>query len=171
MRALFAWSFDGVMPTRLAAVNERTHMPLVALAVCSVFAVAATIWAVYSSNFFTVLSTAALLAFPAIFLVSLSAIVLPYRRPDILRGTPGMIRVAGIPILSVLGGLSTIAILFLAWTLVTYTGLGIQPNPRPTIIVTLAIPVAGAVLYFIATAIRRSQGVDITLATKEIPPE
>lgn len=171
MRALFAWSFDRLLPPQVAEVEERTHVPLIALAICTVLAIGATVYAVYSSSFFTVLSTAALLAFPAIFLVSLGAVVMPFRRPDLLHGTLGMIRVAGIPLLSMLGAASAGAIAFLAWVVIHYTGLGIQPHPLRAIIVTLSCVAGGVVLYYLSAAVWRSRGVDIMLATKEIPPE
>ena len=69
MRALFAWSLDRVLPEAVASVDERTHLPLYSLGICTVLAAVVTWWAVTASNFAEVLSAAALLGFPAIFLV------------------------------------------------------------------------------------------------------
>ena len=171
MRALFAWSLDRVLPEAVASVDERTHLPLYSLGICTVLAAIVTWWAVTASNFAEVLSAAALLGFPAIFLVGVSAIVLPLRHPEILRGTPGGRSIAGAPLLTVLGCLTVAGILFLGYALVHSSGLGIQPHPTRAIIVTLAIPLVGVAMYFTAVAVNRSHGVDILLSSKELPPE
>ena len=171
MRALFAWSLDRVLPEAVASVDERTHLPLYSLGICTVLAAIVTWWAVTASNFAEVLSAAALLGFPAIFLVGVSAIVLPLRHPEVLRGisrraihrrcaTPhrvGQSDCSGHPVPWVRAGP-----LFRA---------GIQPHPTRAIIVTLAIPLAGVAMYFTAVAVNRSHGVDILLSSKELPPE
>jgi len=34
VKALFAWSFDRLLPARVSSVNERTHSPLNAIVIC-----------------------------------------------------------------------------------------------------------------------------------------
>jgi APA family basic amino acid/polyamine antiporter len=171
MRALFAWSFDGILPQRVSQVDERTHVPLYALGICTVVAAFVTWWAVTASNFAEVLSAAAIVGFPAIFLVGVSAIVLPLRRPEVLRGTLGAKHVVGAPLLTWLGALTVIGIVFLGYVLVHYPGLGIQPHPVRALVVTFGVPLVGIAIYFIAAAVNRSRGVDLNLSSQELPAE
>src|SRR5207248_8359774 len=45
-RSLFAWSFDRLMPEKLADVNDRTHSPVIAIAVVNVIIAALAVWSV-----------------------------------------------------------------------------------------------------------------------------
>src|SRR5205807_3149059 len=83
VRAMFAWSFDGVLPRQAAYVSERTHAPLVALAVTAVLSVIALIWAVYSASFFTVLALLVVLFLVPMAYVALGALLLPWLRPTL----------------------------------------------------------------------------------------
>ena len=47
-----------------------------------------------------------------------------------------------------------------------------NPSVAPTMFwISLAMFPFGLLLYYVSAAIRRRQGVDVRLATKEIPPE
>jgi hypothetical protein len=102
----------------------------------------------------------------------IAAAVLPFRRKDIFETTSGTMRrkLGGLPLISLLGGFTAIA------------GLGlVYASISPSIILTplnaqlLGIPFGilgiGLVLYFISAAYRKRQGIDLSLAFKEIPPD
>jgi basic amino acid/polyamine antiporter, APA family len=55
IRSFFAWSFDRLMPEKLADVNERTHSPVIAILTVNVIIAGLTIWSVYSNVFQLVL--------------------------------------------------------------------------------------------------------------------
>jgi amino acid transporter len=95
-RSFFAWSFDRLMPERLAAVNERTHSPILAILVANGIIAAVVIWSVYSSAFQLVLGLIVLAGALAVIIVALAAIALPKRRPDLYQVSPANVSLFGI---------------------------------------------------------------------------
>jgi APA family basic amino acid/polyamine antiporter len=169
-RPIFAWAFDGLVPMRLAQVNKRFHAPVAAIAVTAVLNIAALVWGIWGgSSFFGVLAEGALLALTPMLLISISAILLPYRLPDAWRGSAITAKVAGVPVLTIAGAVSTLACLIVYYLYLHYEGLGINP---PRFFRDVAIVCGAALLlYFAAWYVRRSQGVDFARLTAEIPPE
>src|SRR5205823_6617461 len=96
VRALFAWSFDGIMVPQIAYLSPKFRSPLVALAVTGLLSIGALAWAVYSSTFFTVLALLVLLFLTPMFLVALSAFLLPYLKPHLWERSPLSTKIAGI---------------------------------------------------------------------------
>jgi basic amino acid/polyamine antiporter, APA family len=170
-RVLFTWSFDGLLPRVLGKVDQRFHVPVVAIGVTFVGSVAGAAWASYSSNFFQVFSAAAFFAFFPIIFVGLSAVVMRRRRPDLYFGTPAEWRIAGIEVLPVAGagcfltGLSAIPL-----ALVFHEALGIKSGfwavAAPALIFVIA-----AIWWTVARGYRSGQGVDLAAAYKQIPPD
>ncbi len=99
-RALFAWSFDGLLPSKVAEVNERTGVPIAAITITFIGIVVATVWAVWSSSFNTVLATTTLMLIVPMMFVGLSATLLPFTKPDLWQASPIRGRFLGIPVLS-----------------------------------------------------------------------
>jgi APA family basic amino acid/polyamine antiporter len=170
IRAFFAWSFDGILPAKAAYVSERTRTPLVALGVTGLLTACALVWAVYSANFFTVLSLAILLDMITIAFVGLGALVVPYYRPEIWRQSPMQKTVFGIPVLSIAGLGGFAAACFYIFVFFKYPALGIHDRRQGALIMASGI-LAGFALYFVARAVQAKRGVDIRLNYREIPPE
>jgi len=170
MRALFAWSFDGVLPRQAAYVSNRTHVPLVALAITGILSVIGLVWLVYGSSFFTVLATVTLLNMTPMLFVAVAAILLPYLKPDLWQRSPLPRRVLGVPLLTWIGVVGLAAGGFVVFILLHYPDLGIHHRARTLLAMGGSI-VAGFVLYYGARAVQRARGVDISLSYREIPPE
>lgn len=170
VRALFAWSFDGVLPSRVAYVSPRTHSPLVALAIVGILSIAGLVWSIYSSDFFTVLATLTLLNMTPMLFVAISAIAVPFLRPDIWKRTPVRGRVLGVPLLSLVGLIGLAAVVFVIYVLLKYPDLGIQHRARTLFAMGGSI-VAGFALYYVVRTIQRGRGIDISLNYRVIPPE
>jgi amino acid transporter len=170
MRALFAWSFDGVLPSKAAYVNQRTGIPVVALVVTGVLSAVGIAWAIYSSNFFTVLATVTLLNMTPMLFVGLAALLLPFLKPALWQQTPIPGKVLGIPLLSLVGLAGAGASAFVIFLFLKYPGLGIT-NRFNTLLSMAACIVAGFVLYYVARSVQRARGIDISLHYAEIPPE
>jgi basic amino acid/polyamine antiporter, APA family len=170
VRALFAWSFDGLLPPVVASVDDRRHSPRVALAITAVLSVIALVWAVYSSNFFTVLALLVVLFLVPMAYVAVGAMLLPYLRPALFRQSPITGRFLGIPLLSWIGAFGLAASLFVFWIFMKYPALGVS-NRKNTLIAMFGLMAGGFVLYYIARAVQRKRGVDIALNYQEIPPE
>jgi basic amino acid/polyamine antiporter, APA family len=168
-RALFAWSFDGLLPRQVAEVNERIGVPIVAIGITFIGIVIATAWAVYSSNFYTVLATTTLMLIVPMLFVSVSALLLPLTKPDIWRNSPVPGKAVGIPIISLAGAAGLAASGFIFWIFWAYPGLAL---PRHNTAIALIVLIGGAIIaYFVALLVQRQRGVDISLNYAEIPPE
>jgi hypothetical protein len=103
-------------------------------------------------------------------IVSVAAIVFPYRLRDVFESSPVRWRVGGIPVMSIVGTLSLVALGIMAWAFWTDPSAGIA-GKTSTKILNFAIFGSGLVIYFVAKAIQRTRGVDVSQRFKEIPVE
>lgn len=176
-RALLVWSFDGLLPPGASKVNDRTHTPVIAIGISLVLAIAAAAWVSFSPNFFRVFAIMQLYAYIPIVLVGIAAVVMPRRRPDLFKGSPADWRPAGIPVLQVFGAISVLVGAFAIFLVIHFhTNLGLTnaggfPYYTFTWLSPLIVMAVGAAWYYIARSMRRSQGVDLELAYKQIPPD
>jgi basic amino acid/polyamine antiporter, APA family len=169
-RSMFAWSFDRIMPERLSSVEPRTRSPLLAIGIMLALSIGST--AIYS--FTTWFSTISVLLGLSLTLIvtAIAGILLPFRQRAMVAASPYDRRVAGIPIFTLVGmlallGFST-AIFVLLWD--PGSGASISKNPGKIELAAVVYAV-GLAIYFIARAIRRTQGIDLELAHRELPPE
>ena len=86
IRSFFAWSFDRLMPEKLADVNDRTHSPVIAIVTVNVIIAALVIWSVTSNVFQLVLGLIVLAGCLGVVIIAIAAIALPLRRPELYRG-------------------------------------------------------------------------------------
>src|SRR5579875_2140187 len=169
VRTIFAWSFDRILPGKLSEVSERTHAPVPAIITASIIVLAILIWSVLSTSFFTLLSLGVLAGVVTILAVSVAAITFPFRRPELYRSSPANISVAGIPLLVIVAILSIAVMIGLAYVVLSYPQLGIIPWQGFVFMGSLVV--AGLLIYFIARAVRSTQGVNLDLIYRELPPE
>jgi amino acid transporter len=183
VRALFAWAFDQVIPERVASVNERTHTPVFSLALIGVASIFFLYLAAYSSSFLKYVALSTIVGFPTFILVGISAIVFPYRRRAAYEASVSNINLFGIPLMAYFGVGSIAAGLFGGWLWLRYPLLGLPNGGKSVWSQLFTSPlngglalvacclIAGAVIYFVGRAWRRTQGIDIALNYLEIPPE
>jgi len=174
IRSVFAWAFDRLLPEKLAEVNERTHSPVPAILLVMGLVTAMLAWSVLSTDFFTWLALGVEAGVVCIVIVGIAAILFPSRRPDLYQASPANIRFAGIPVLYIVAPLSILVMLFLVWLTVTYPALALAGNPDNLWQIPAfmgMIVVIGLVLYYGAKMVRSSQGVDVDLVYRELPPE
>ena len=167
-RALFAWSFDRLVPAKLSEVNQRTNAPV--WAVVAVAIVGEAFLIAYWRGWFDFL--APFLAYTIVFLtISIAAIVAAYR-PSTRRFIADAgwdKRIAGVPLLALCGAVGVVY-----WALAIYFALTedlLFLNTTKQLVLTalqFAIPL---VIFAGITLWRRSQGVNLSLAYKELPPE
>jgi APA family basic amino acid/polyamine antiporter len=170
IRALFAYSFDGVLPLGLSKVSPRTHMPTVSIGLVTAIIIGLYSWAVYGSNFFTVYANAVVITVVALILMSLAVIAFAYIRPEIWRGSVTTARVFGVPV-TTLAGVGALVVAILNGILyLHYPGLGITNKGEALRNAGIVIG-AALVVYFVADAVRRRQGMALSRAASEIPPE
>jgi amino acid transporter len=170
-RAILTWSFHGLLPKRFADVDDRTHTPGVAILTTFVVSIPLAVWVCYSNNFFQYFAIAAVSAYPSLVLIGATATLIKRRRPDLYLGSPAEWRLGGLEVLPIAGvvcsfvGAAAIFLLFYF-----HTNVGLQYTTETAIYIGAMFVVAAA-WWFGARAIQRRQGVDISLAYKEIPPD
>jgi amino acid transporter len=143
----------------------------VATIIALVLSVAVFLWAVNAAGFFQILVYATLVQLIAMGLVGLSALIVPWVKPDLYRASATTRRFLGIPVVSIAGA-GALAVSILIWILYfSYkTQFGLTDLGRMFGIFGVTIG-AAVIYYFVARAVRRSQGVDLDLVYAEIPPE
>ena len=169
VRAMVAWSLDRVAPAQLAEISETRHTPAVAIWFCVAITVVFMALFVFTEFFSTIiiLIEAAVLAWS---IVLAAGIFFPYTRPEIYEKSPiANKKILGLPMMTVACALGTAGSQFFFWTLWS-DPVAAGHDPVQLSLVG-GLFVIGIVFYFVMKAIRASQGIDVTLAFKEIPIE
>jgi amino acid transporter len=169
-RCMFAWSMDRVAPAALSRVSARTNTPYVSVIIVTVLSVIASWFWAYTS-FFTVVVG----AFGQIITLAigcLAAALIPYKQKDLYETAPISGRLFGIPKLTIIAVLGVIGGLLIVINFTLDPFSGVSPQASPVMFwFTLAMFPVGFGLYYLAKAIRKSQGIDISLAYRQIPPD
>jgi amino acid transporter len=167
-RCIFAWSMDRMTPDQVSQVSPRTHAPNWAIAIGLVGATIGL--AVFVFTTFSTYLGGTTLGFLFTFLATgLSAVVFPYRRKELYDKSPVKPTIFGLPLLSVLGVLSMISIGAIAYAYFTNDTYG--SNTTRAYTVFLGAWIVGFIYFAIVRAIRRSQGVDLSLTATTLPPD
>jgi basic amino acid/polyamine antiporter, APA family len=174
IRSFFAWSFDRLMPEKLADVNERTHSPVTAIAVVNVIIAGLVIWSVYSNVFQLVLGLIVLAGCLGVVIVAAAAIALPLRRPELYRASPANVKFLGIPVLFIVAPITIAIFVALAVVSTQYPALVMNGDSAnfwwiPAWFAGLIV--AGSLLYYVPRFIRARRGINVSFVYKELPPE
>jgi amino acid transporter len=168
-RMLFAYSFDGMLPKAFAKTT-RGGAPWVSVIASGAASIVVLWWATGSGSFFKALAYATLIQLVAMGLVGVSAALVPWRRPELYRGSASQLRFAGIPVTTIAGAGAVLTAVFLWIVFLSEPKLGIADHAS-FFVWCLGTIAAGIVFYAAAYGIRRSQGVNVNRAFAEIPPE
>ena len=173
IRSVFAWSFDRLLPEKFAEVNEKTHSPVPAILLVMGIVTAMLGWSIVSTDFGTWLALGVLAGVVTVLIVSVAAFLFASRRPDLYQASPANVKFLGIPVLKIVAPLSALVVLFLVYAVLAYPplALGSSANAWWVPAFLLGIVVIGLGIFYGARAVRRSQGIDIDLVYRELPPE
>jgi amino acid transporter len=173
-RNIFAWSFDRVLPSSFASVNQRTKTPLNAIILMVVVALIYTYISIYNASDLSVLfSYGTAGTFICFIFVSLAAIIYPFRRKDLFTGSADQLvkrKIGGLPVLTILGALSLVISVYVTYAILAPAiggptfGSVLEQAILPTFVL-------GLVIYGIAYVLRRRQSIDLRNIAREIPPE
>jgi amino acid transporter len=169
VRAIVAWAFDRVAPAPIGRISETYHTPIVAITVTTIVNLIFMALFVFTPWFskIVILIEAAVLAWSV---VLGAGMFFPYLRPQIYEKSPIASRkIFGLPIMTVACFLGFIAAQFYFWTL--YFDPNAAGHDPTQVMIVAGVFVLGFAFYYIMKLIRRSQGIDVTLAFKEIPIE
>ena len=106
VRIVFAWSFDGVMPTKLSLASAAGVVrPNFALALIAVIGLVYIIISIFEANVLTFLAYTTSGLYLSIAFVGLSGLLFPYRKKALFLSTPATVqrKVAGIPAIAYSG--------------------------------------------------------------------
>jgi APA family basic amino acid/polyamine antiporter len=172
-RNLFAWSYDGVMPTWFSETHKKYHTPVRSVVTITIIAIFGIAFYSYFSlafsftNFTTGFNTAWLVA-------CASAAVFPFIRKETFEAQPTFVkrRVAGVPVLTIFGLLGALSVIAMDVFVVQNPGYAGIPAELSTVSLLILglIFVIGVIYFFVAKAIQKSRGLDLSLVFKEIPP-
>jgi APA family basic amino acid/polyamine antiporter len=168
-RAMIAWAFDRVAPAPLGRVNDRFHSPVVAIAVATVVTLIFLVLFVFTTYFAT-LVVFIMIALGAWAVVLAAGAVFPYRRPDIYEKSPiSKRKMFGLPLMTVActsGFVASVAYFFFLFFDDFAAGHDIG-----RLAIMAGCFVGGFLFFQVMKAFRKSQGVDVDLAFKQIPIE
>jgi amino acid transporter len=166
-RAALAWSIDGVAPERLSDVSERYHSPHRAILLS---ATCAEIWLALFA-FTTLLGPiSGFLGLAVSFVaVSLTAVVFPFVKPDVFESSPIAWRIGGVPVITVIGLVSSVFVLYVVQRLLRDSSFTV--NLTFSNLGTLVVLAVALLWFYGFRAYRKGRGVDIDRRFKEIPIE
>jgi amino acid transporter len=145
-RVLLSWASDGLAPPMLGRIHPRLRTPVPAIFAVSVVAEAFLGILTFSPALRLLSSILALTL--SVALVALSAAVLPYRRPHLFAASPAGWRLLGVPLLSLLGIGTLVALAMVDGYYLLDVRYGANsPSSLGFILLGLA---SGLVYYFIA---------------------
>jgi basic amino acid/polyamine antiporter, APA family len=167
-RAILAWAFDGLFPRKLSEVHERYHTPVYAIAF--VWVLSEICLYLYVDQIFNTLNGifAWILSFV---LCSIAATVFPYRRRDLWQASPWNGSTLGIPNITLLGGLSTVCLVFCEYWFWYDPVQGFDLWGTTLRWVMAMIVPSAIVVYAIAWFTSKQRGVSVDKVFAEIPPE
>jgi APA family basic amino acid/polyamine antiporter len=169
-RNVFAWSFDRMLPAQVAAVGRRTGTPVVAPMIITALAAVYLAFLVWGSPTFSAALGAIILGTTVSFMITaIAGIAFPILRPDMFEASGVRWRIGGVPALSVVAAVAFVVYALMLYSLLTQDALG--SNNSTAIGAMIIVAAIALVLYPIAYAANRRNGVDVSLAGRELPPE
>ncbi len=166
-RYMFAWSFDRVLPERISAVSERLRTPVLA----TVIALLVNIPGAVIASFYPSATPSAivpLFTFGYI-LPALAGISFPFLRKELYEAVFVVKRkILGLPVITWLGIVCLVSLAVGTYSL--FIG-GFMNFKLPDYVFYYSVYSIGALIFVASYLIRRRQGVNLSLAFKEIPPE
>jgi amino acid transporter len=169
-RALFAWSFDRIMPIRAAEVNERTHSPIIANISILIFSLAGLAFVVYAQPsllglFFTT-GFAQVLCFCVL---GVAGLVFPFRRKALYATLPGRRYLGRVPTMTIVAAAAIVYWGFIAYVYAVEDVF--DANSTQGWIAIGVLWGLGILIYPYSRWRNARRGIDLDLAFRELPPE
>ncbi|MCL6564488.1 MAG: APC family permease [Firmicutes bacterium] len=169
-RNLLAWALDGLLPAQVAEVHDRWHAPVWAIWLSALLGIGFLWLYAYDPAFATIAGFFGQVA-GTFLITSWAAIWFPYRQPEMFEASPVAWRVGRLPLISLLGALGVIGMSVIAWAFLQDPLSGISLQHPLMLLINAAVFVSGFLVFWVARAVRARQGIDLSLAYAEIPPE
>lgn len=182
-RVIFAAAFDRLLPEAVASVDEKTRTPVWALALMVIPGAIVSYLYCYNLIEFQSLTLAATLVIGMTFFgTTIAATILPFTKKELYEASPlAKFTVAGIPLISVCGAISTAFLGFLLYQWIfdpsAKFGIGYSINPdgvkNTTSLYFMGALYGVALLIYVGMRLYRKQkeGINLDVLYREIPVE
>ena len=170
-RYLFAMSFDRVLPSAISKVDKRFNSPYIAIILLTIVTEIWLLLMTYVAGTGDWITSVVFVTVSAQLMTCIAGIVFPFRASTkaIYEASPAAkLKIGPVPLVSLFGFLGAIWLSYFVFMYVTIPELG-QGSAFSSIFMG-ALFLVGFIMYFVVRAYRKSQGIDIDLAYKEIPP-
>ena len=166
-RIAFSWSFDRLIPKIFGDVSPKYHTPVNSIILSGIIGEIFLILYSFTDWFKTLVGILAITF--TFFAIGISAVVFPYSKRELFDSSPMNHRVFGVPLMSIFGLMTTI---FMGYVIYLFFGDDIAAGNSLSSLIAVFGPMTIAfIAYFVVQAVRERQGVDVSLAYKEIPSE
>ncbi len=171
-RHLLAWAFDRVIPNKFASVSDSFGTPVFTTLVLWVVSELVLLVTLYQSSALGLYLNAGVgvpLGYaPALF----AAMLFSRRQKSLFNSSPELTKkkIAGVYWVTILGAIGGIGFLAIVAFVLAFPQIGFPITPV-NIGFMIGIYLLGFIVYYAGKAYRKSQGLDIELAFKELPPE
>jgi APA family basic amino acid/polyamine antiporter len=169
-RMIFAAAFDRILPEWAARVDSRTHVPIAALALMVLPSIPISALYAYSTQFYKYTLDATLVIAITFFGTTLSAIILPWRRPEIYNASPiARYRIFGIPLITASG---VAFLVFLGFCLYEWFRDDLYAVNNSTSLRYMGVLYLVAIaIYVVSRVMRKREGIDLAKVNAQIPVE
>jgi amino acid transporter len=167
-RLIMAWSFDRILPSALAHVDDRFHTPTTAVVLTCVLAVI-PMYLEYFTSFITAQVNAIFLYSVVWFLAAVSALIIPFHRKSIYENSAGRLLIWRIPAISILGLIGIILFTYLGFNALVNPAIG--PFQFGAHIATAIIVIIPIIIYILSYYFNRLRGIDLGKLSSQLPPD
>jgi APA family basic amino acid/polyamine antiporter len=178
-RVMVAMSLDRLLPEAVSRVSDRLHTPVNAHVIYFIASLP-VIWLYNnfaisnsdgSSTTWASLTLGVTFACGYVFVgTALAGALLPFRAKGLYEASPGAAyKVAGIPLVTIVGAIGTVAGLAFLYLFLTNDQLGLTSDLAYWVVAGVVVFSLG--WYLVTWWVRRSSGINVAYAFKEIPPE
>lgn len=168
-RVVFATAFDRVLPEWAAGVSNN-GVPYGALALMLIPSIPISALYAYSPTFASYTLDATLVIAITFLGTTVSAAILPWRKPEIYNASPiAKYKVLGVPLITVAAFMFTVILVFALVKWFSDSAYGV--NHGSSLIYMGGLYALAIAIYVISRLVRRRQGMDLSMVYGEIPVE
>lgn len=170
-RNLFAWSFDRILPEKFSEVNRKWRSPLWIVWICVAAGWIFMMMDIWQPTWTADIGYTITAWFAAWIFFGIAGIVFPFRRKEMFENAPPLVksRLFGIPVISILGALTTLVSTFVVcYMLIPYFN---GTMPVSVWVMTISFFVIPIVIYFVSKTVHAKNGISLDKQFREIPPE
>lgn len=161
-RLAFALAMDKSFPKGLAKVNRRTGSPTNAVHLNALFCFIGVFIMTLSVKI--ILSILLFTSFFIFWTFGLSAMLLPYHKPEIYERSPVKWEIFGIPVMTILGGFTFAAGWFFLY-------ISMENFTTPVMLILIGVMLVGLIVYLMQQHKNKKEGIDTSKIYSQIPPE